>query len=231
MNTNTMNQMDLAIKPREKLEEKGVKALSDKELVMILIGKGSNGHTIEEVAEKVLKVLDKGSEPLLTDLKYISGMGQAKATAVLAALELGRRRPNRKTKVIRRPEDIWNEVKHYAERNQEQLLVLSFNGAGELLGIHVATVGLVDKVVMHPREIFAEAIKERAVSVVIVHNHPSGQLSPSQADRILTKRISTAGKLLGIKVLDHLIISTSGYYSFREMGEDMDDPILPPEED
>ena len=231
MNTNTINQMDLAIKPREKLEKKGVKALSDKELVMILIGKGSNGHTIEEVAEKVLKVLDKGSEPLLTDLKYISGMGQAKATAVLAALELGRRRPNRKTKVIRRPEDIWNEVKHYAERNQEQLLVLSFNGAGELLGIHVATVGLVDKVVMHPREIFAEAIKERAVSVVIVHNHPSGQLSPSQADRILTKRISTAGKLLGIKVLDHLIISTSGYYSFREMGEDMDDPILPPEDD
>ena len=231
MNTNTINQMDLAIKPIEKLEEKGVKALSDKELVMILIGKGSNGHTIEEVAEKVLKVLDKGSEPLLTDLKYISGMGQAKATAVLAALELGRRRPNRKTKVIRRPEDIWNEVKHYAERNQEQLLVLSFNGAGELLGIHVATVGLVDKVVMHPREIFAEAIKERAVSVVIVHNHPSGQLSPSQADRILTKRISTAGKLLGIKVLDHLIISTSGYYSFREMGEDMDDPILPPEDD
>ena len=231
MNTNTINQMDLAIKPREKLEEKGVKALSDQELVMILIGKGSNGHTIEEVAEKVLKVLDKGSEPLLTDLKYIPGMGQAKATAVLAALELGRRRPNRKTKVIRRPEDIWNEVKHYAERNQEQLLVLSFNGAGELLGIHVATVGLVDKVVMHPREIFAEAIKERAVSVVIVHNHPSGQLSPSQADRILTKRISTAGKLLGIKVLDHLIISTSGYYSFREMGEDMDDPILPPEDD
>ena len=231
MNTNTINQMDLAIKPREKLEEKGVKALSDKELVMILIGKGSNGHTIEEVAEKVLKVLDKGSEPLLTDLKYISGMGQAKATAVLAALELGRRRPNRKTKVIRRPEDIWNEVKHYAERNQEQLLVLSFNGAGELRGIHVATVGLVDKVVMHPREIFAEAIKERAVSVVIVHNHPSGQLSPSQADRILTKRISTAGKLLGIKVLDHLIISTSGYYSFREMGEDMDDPILPREDD
>ena len=231
MNTNTINQMDLAIKPREKLEEKGVKALSDKELVMILIGKGSSGHTIEEGAEKVLKVLDKGSEPLLTDLKYIPGMGQAKATAVLAALELGRRRPNRKTKVIRRPEDIWNEVKHYAERNQEQLLVLSFNGAGELLGIHVATVGLVDKVVMHPREIFAEAIKERAVSVVIVHNHPSGQLSPSQADRILTKRISTAGKLLGIKVLDHLIISTSGYYSFREMGEDMDDPILPPEDD
>ena len=231
MNTNTINQMDLAIKPREKLEEKGVKALSDKALVMILIGKGSSGHTIEEVAEKVLKVLDKGSEPLLTDLKYIPGMGQAKATAVLAALELGRRRPNRKAKVIRRPEDIWNEVKHYAERNQEQLLVLSFNGAGELLGIHVATVGLVDKVVMHPREIFAEAIKERAVSVVIVHNHPSGQLSPSQADRILTKRISTAGKLLGIKVLDHLIISTSGYYSFREMGEDMDDPILPPEED
>ena len=231
MNTNTINQMDLAIKPREKLEEKGVKALSDKELVMILIGKGSNGHTIEEVAEQVLKALDKGSEPLLTDLKYIPGMGQAKATAVLAALELGRRRPNRKTKVIRRPEDIWNEVKHYAERNQEQLLVLSFNGAGELLGIHVATVGLVDKVVMHPREIFAEEIKERAVSVVIVHNHPSGQLSPSQADRILTKRISTAGKLLGIKVLDHLIISTSGYYSFREMGEDMDDPILPPEDD
>ena len=231
MRTNTIDQMDLAIKPREKLEEKGVKALSDKDLVMILIGKGTSGHTLEEVAEKVLKVLDKTGEPLLTDLKYIPGMGQAKATSILAALELGRRRPSKKTKVIRRPEDIWNEVKHYAERNQEQLLVLSFNGAGELLSINVATVGLVDRVVMHPREIFAEAIKERAVSVVIVHNHPSGQLTPSQADRILTARISKAGKLLGIKVLDHLIISTNGYYSFREMGVDMDEPILPPDED
>ena len=99
------------------------------------------------------------------------------------------------------------------------------------MSINVATVGLVDRVVMHPREIFAEAIKERAVSVVIVHNHPSGQLTPSQADRILTARISKAGKLLGIKVLDHLIISTNGYYSFREMGVDMDEPILPPDED
>ena len=99
------------------------------------------------------------------------------------------------------------------------------------MSINVATVGLGDRVVMHPREIFAEAIKERAVSVVIVHNHPSGQLTPSQADRILTARISKAGKLLGIKVLDHLIISTNGYYSFREMGVDMDEPILPPDED
>ena len=231
MKEKTINEMDLAIKPREKLEEKGVKALSDKELVMVLIGKGSSGHSLEEVAEKVLKVLDKGGEPGLADLKYISGMGQAKATAVLSALELGRRKSLKKTKVIRRPEDIWNEVKHYAERNQEQLLVLSFNGAGELLGTHVATVGLVDKVVMHPREIFAEAIKERAVSVVIVHNHPSGQLNPSEADRILTGKIYTAGKLLGIKVLDHLIISTKGYYSFREMGENMEDPMLPPEDD
>ena len=106
MSTNTIDQMDLAIKPREKLEEKGVKALSDKDLVMILIGKGTSGHTLEEVAEKVLKVLDKTGEPLLTDLKYIPGMGQAKATSILAALELGRRRPSKKTKVIRRPEDI-----------------------------------------------------------------------------------------------------------------------------
>ena len=96
MSTNTIDQMDLAIKPREKLEEKGVKALSDKDLVMILIGKGTSGHTLEEVAEKVLKVLDKTGEPLLTDLKYIPGMGQAKATSILAALELGRRRPSKK---------------------------------------------------------------------------------------------------------------------------------------
>ena len=183
------------------------------------------------MAEKVLKVLDKTGEPLLTDLKYIPGMGQAKATSILAALELGRRRPSKKTKVIRRPEDIWNEVKHYAERNQEQLLVLSFNGAGELLSINVATVGLVDRVVMHPREIFAEAIKERAVSVVIVHNHPSGILTPSEADRILTVKITKAGSLLGIKVLDHLIISPTEYYSFREMGVPLDSYLDEDEDD
>ena len=142
----------LVERPREKLEEKGIQALSDKELVMLLISKGTQNHPIDEVAENVLKVLDKGSGCSLNALKFIPGMGQAKAAVVLAALELGRRRPSRKGKVLRTPKDIWNEVRHYAERNQEQLIVLSFNGAGELLDLHVATVGLVDKVVMHPRD-------------------------------------------------------------------------------
>ena len=209
--------------PREKIEERGVKSLSDKELIMLLVGSGSPGHSIADVAEDILTVLDRSGSPSVNSLKYIPGAGSAKASVVLAALELGRRRQEKKAKVLRRPEDIWQEVKHYAERNQEQLLVLSFNGAGELLDTTVATVGLVDKVVMHPREIFAEAIKERAVAVVIVHNHPSGCTEPSEADRFLTKKITAAGKLLGIKVLDHLIISKNGYYSFRERGDSMDE--------
>ena len=209
--------------PREKIEERGVKSLSDKELIMLLVGSGSPGHSIADVAEDILTVLDRSGSPSVNSLKYIPGVGSAKASVVLAALELGRRRQEKKAKVLRRPEDIWQEVKHYAERNQEQLLVLSFNGAGELLDTTVATVGLVDKVVMHPREIFAEAIKERAVAVVIVHNHPSGCTEPSEADRFLTKKITAAGKLLGIKVLDHLIISKNGYYSFRERGDSMDE--------
>ena len=221
----------LVERPREKLEEKGIQALSDKELVMLLISKGTQNHPIDEVAENVLKVLDKGSGCSLNALKFIPGMGQAKAAVVLAALELGRRRPSRKGKVLRTPKDIWNEVRHYAERNQEQLIVLSFNGAGELLDLHVATVGLVDKVVMHPREIFAEAINLRAVAVAIVHNHPSGILTPSVADRILTVKITKAGSLLGIKVLDHLIISPTEYYSFREMGVPLDSYLDEDEDD
>ena len=213
----------LAQGPREKIEERGVKALSDKELIMLLAGSGSSGHPVGEVAENILSVQDRSSSPSLNSLKYIPGVGSAKASIILAALELGRRRQEKKTKVLRRPEDIWQEVKHYAERSQEQLLVLSFNGAGELLDTTVATVGLVDKVIMHPREIFAEAIKERAVAVVIVHNHPSGCTSPSEADLFLTKKITAAGKLLGIKVLDHLIISKNGYYSFREHGDSLDE--------
>lgn len=213
---------EMAYGPREKLEEKGIRALSDKDLVMILIGKGSAGHRVDEVAENVLKVLDRNDECPINALKFIPGMGQAKACTVLAALELGRRRPSKRGKVLRTPKEIWNEVKHYAERNQEQLMVLSFNGAGELLDAHVATVGLVDRVVMHPREIFSEAIKDRAVAVVIVHNHPSGILTPSAADRSLTAKITKAGKLLGIKVLDHLIISPQSYYSFREMGDSLE---------
>lgn len=209
--------------PREKLEEMGVRALSDKELIMVLLSKGTQGHTLEEISQSVLGIIDKNNSPALSELKCIPGVGDAKASTILAALELGRRGPGKKTKVLKNPKDIWNEVRHYGERNQEQLLVLSFNGAGELISKTVATIGLVDRVVMHPREIFAKAIEERAVGVVIVHNHPSGNLRPSNEDRILTQKITSAGKLLGIKVVDHLIITAEGYYSFREKGERFDE--------
>lgn len=205
--------------PREKMERLGVKALSDKELLMILIGQSNTSETIEGICKEVLKILDKGQEITLSSLVFIPGVGKAKASAILSALELGRRKNNRRPKKILFPRDIYQEIRHYAEREQEQLIVMSLNGAHEVIDIRVATIGLINKTIVHPREVFAEPLKERATAIVIAHNHPSGTLTPSSEDKAVTKRIISAGQLLGISVIDHIIFSLDGYYSFLEHEE------------
>ena len=124
----------------------------------------------------------------------------------------------RKGVQLRSPKDIYDFVRHYAYEDQEQLIVIGFNGSGDVLCCDVVTKGLADKTVVHPREVFKNVIKNSGISIVMVHNHPSGNLLPSSADKDITEQISLASKVLGIRLLDHLIISTDGYYSFREQG-------------
>jgi len=206
--------------PRERLERLGVRSLSDRELLMILIGQGNGARGVGEISDDVLSLLDRGTSFPLMTLMNIPGVGRAKGAAILAALELGRRKNTRRPKQLLHPLDIFQEVRHYANRNsQEYLIVLSLNGAKEVLDITVATIGFVNRAFFHPREVFSEPLKKRATSIAIAHNHPSGQLQPSAEDRQVTRKIALAGEILGIDLVDHVIFTDNSYYSFLEHGE------------
>lgn len=207
-------------RPREKLQERGAAALSDLELMAVLVGKGTKGFDVMSVAERILKTLDASHGKLNgEELQKIEGVGPAKATLIDAALEFARRRIRPEGLKISFPPDVLPIIRHYADRKQEHFLCISLNGANEVITSRVVSVGLVNKTQVHPREVFADAITDRAAAIIVAHNHPAGDLLPSKEDREITKRLLTAGELLGIRLLDHIIFNQKGYYSFLEHDE------------
>lgn len=214
--TLSVREMPIQDRPREKMDEKGASALSDLELLMILLSSGSGVRKVNEIAADLLELLDCKPDPDIYEISQISGIGKAKASVISAALEIGRRRINRNGAVINCPRDIFMEVKHFANRQQEQMIIVVLNGAHEILNIFTATVGLVNRTLVHPREVFAEAISRRASAIAIAHNHPAGTTFPSEEDIKITQRIVKSGEILGIRVVDHIIFTTKDYYSFAE---------------
>jgi DNA repair protein RadC len=215
-----LQRMERVLPPREKLATYGAAHLSDRELLAVLLGTGTRGKPVARLAEEVLSVLDAASgSPDLRDLRLICGLGEAKSTLIAAALEFSRRILCPGTHRIRFPADVLPLVRHYADRKQEHFLSLSLNGAHEVSATRVVSVGLVNRALVHPREVFAEALGDRAAAVVVAHNHPSGNTEPSPEDREVTARLQKAGRTLGIAMLDHIIFSHAGYYSFLEQGE------------
>jgi DNA repair protein RadC len=204
-------------RPRERMQSKGAGALSDEELVAILLGFGTRGHDVMTVAGRIVKLVDEHhGRPDLAELQRLEGVGPAKATLIAAALEFARRRIRPEGIKIKTPVDVLPLVRHYADRKQEHFLCISLNGAHEVITTRVVSVGLVDKTPVHPREVFADPITDRASAVILAHNHPSGDLNPSREDLLLTRQLKEAGETLGIPVLDHIIFSQKGHYSFLE---------------
>lgn len=206
-------------RPREKLHAKGPEALTDQELLAVLLGSGTKGSDVLTVAGRILKVLDGNKELSLDELKKIEGVGPAKATLIAAALEFARRRIRPEGLKISFPADVLPLIRHYADRKQEHFLCVSINGANEVIKSRVVSVGLVNKTQVHPREVFADPITDRASAVIVAHNHPAGSLTPSKEDTEITKQLKAAGETLGIRLLDHIIFNQKGYYSFLEHGE------------
>lgn len=207
-------------RPREKLQEKGAQSLSDLELMAILVGKGTEGHDVIAVAERILKSLDSSHGKLrLDELQKIESVGPAKATLIAAALEFARRRIRPEGLKVSFPSDVLPLIRHYGDRKQEHFICISLNGANEVIAHRVVSVGLVNKTQVHPREVFADPIVDRASAVIVAHNHPSGELKPSKEDIELTKQLQAAGETLGIKLLDHIIFNQKDYYSFLENGQ------------
>ncbi|MDR0448349.1 MAG: DNA repair protein RadC [Treponema sp.] len=201
--------------PREKLLSGGPEALSDRELLSILLNTGIKGKNVRVLAEELLEKLDRsGNIPSLKELEKISGLGRSKASLVIAMLELGRRRWGMRETKICSPEDAYNLIRHYADRRQERFLCISLNGAHEVIAVRVVTVGLVNKTIVHPREVFSDPLQDRASAVCVAHNHPSGKLKPSEEDDEITLQLKSAANILSIRFLDHIIFSAEGYYSY-----------------
>ena len=206
-------------RPREKLAAKGPEALSDTELLAILLGSGVKGKNVFQVASAILKKLDNDQEKVdVKSLETIEGIGSARASTIIAALEFSRRRLIKDNVTIKKAEDVVPLIAHIAAKKQEHFLCLSLNGANELINNRVVTVGLLNSSQVHPREVFADVIADRAASVIVAHNHPSGSLKPSADDIKITKQLIDSAKILGISFLDHIIISNKGFISLKEKG-------------
>ena len=204
---------------RERLVREGAAALADRDLLAALLGTGMRGKGVFIVADEVLALIDGLPGPPDAELlARVQGIGRAKASAVAAALELGRRLYGLRDRRITSPRDVWPLVAHWADRKQERFICCSLNGAHEVIAARVVSVGLVNRTVVHPREVFADPLQDRACAVIVGHNHPSGRLEPSPEDIDITKRLSEAGELLGIALLDHVVFSGEGYFSFVEHG-------------
>jgi DNA repair protein RadC len=217
--TKTYGCLPSVERPREKLKTRGVASLSDSELLAILLNTGIRGKGVRALAEDLLSLLDNNKDiPSVREISRLQGVGQSKACAVAAMLEFGRRRYGSYSTRIKQPADIFTLVRHYADRKQERFITLSLNGAHEVLAVRIVTIGLVNKTIVHPREVFADIIQDRAAAFCVAHNHPSGQLESSSEDQEITCRLQSAAGILGLHFLDHIIFSENGWWSFKENG-------------
>jgi DNA repair protein RadC len=198
---------------QERLMAAGPEALSDNELLELFLGGGGAAEALRKKLE-----LDKGI-PSVTELSVLPGLNADKACAVAVMLEFCRRRWNFRGVRVKDADVLFSLLRHYADCSQERLISVSLNGAREVLAVRVVTVGLVNKAVVHPREIFADVITDRASALCIAHNHPSGLVSPSREDDEVTKNLVKAARILGISLLDHLIFSGDKFYSYHREGK------------
>lgn len=206
-------------RPREKLKEKGVSALSDAELVALILGSGNRDQDVMTLASKVAKIISQRQGNISIEaLSQVNGIGPAKASQIMAGFELARRHILKETVKVSEAKDVLPLLAEIAGKQQEYFVCISLNGANEVIQKRIVTVGLVDKTQVHPREVFADVITDRAASVILAHNHPSGELKPSEADIKMNRQLMDGAKLLGIKVLDHVIVSKKGYFSFSGEG-------------
>jgi DNA repair protein RadC len=217
--------LPLEARPRERLYREGPAALSDQELLSVALNTGIRGKNVTILAKELLEQLDREKAiPPVEELAGLDGLGRSKAGAIVAMLEFGRRKWGFAGTRIKCPADIYGVIRHHADRRQERFICLSMNGAHEVLAVRIVTIGLVNRTIVHPREVYADPILDRASAVAVAHNHPSGQLQPSEEDDEITSRLKTAAEILGIHFLDHLIFSETGYYSYNQKGRLSESP-------
>lgn len=205
-------------RPREKLEKYGTVKLADHELLAILLGSGIKGTNVLELSKKIVGLVGEiGIDSLtLKDLKTIKGLGDAKSMQIISALEFGRRQFIKAPAVIMTVEKAFELSADFRRSKKEHFVAFYLDSRNALIAREVISIGILDSAPAHPREIFEPALSYRAASVILVHNHPSGDTRPSSDDIHTTRRIREAGKLLGITLQDHIIVSENGYFPIDE---------------
>lgn len=222
----TIHDLPLPERPRERLLKLGAEALSGQEILALILGRGIKNESVMVTAQRLLSHfghLNGVAEASVEELSAIKGIGVAKATQIKAAFELSKRlqepSENWGKIVIKTPEDVMNQVKtRLRGKKKEHLLILLLDTRNHVIGITTVSIGSLDSSIVHPREVFKEAISNSAASVILVHNHPSGDPQPSDDDIKITRRLIEVGKIMGIEVLDHVIVGDGAYISMKNTG-------------
>lgn len=209
--------------PREQILEDGAESLSDRELLSAVLGTGCLGTPVQELAEMILKdgALESVARSSPRELRRVRGLGTARACQLLAAFEIGRRafgRPGAVEHPIRTPQDLLPLIQHYASARKEHFLAVLLNTRHFPMSVEIISVGSLNASIVHPREVFRPAITAGAASIILAHNHPSGDTSPSEDDLEITQRLCRVGEMAGIEVLDHVILGAGTPFSFKEAG-------------
>ena len=208
-------------RPREKLIAKGVENLKDSELLAILLRTGTKGKNVIEIASHILSKYSKKRLLQMTykDLAQITGIDSGKATTLLAAFELAKRTlevNDTNLPVVTTAKDSVAQLSDMRDLKKEHFVVLYLNAKNQLVHKETISMGTLNANLVHPREVFEPALKHSAAQIIAAHNHPSGDPKPSEDDLELTKRLAEAGKMMGIEVMDHVIVSKNSYFSFKE---------------
>ena len=219
-----MVDLPLHTRPREKLLSLGPGALAERELLAIILRTGTNKVSALGLAEELLAFfggLEGLAQASFEELVQVSGVGPAKAAQIMAALELGRRAQTTKVRPgvqILSSQDVARFMAEMVDFDREHFRILLLNTKNRVMSIQTVSIGSLASAIVHPRELFKEAIRRSAAALILVHNHPSGDPAPSREDIRLTGRLVEAGKLLGIEILDHVIVGRNRYCSMREEG-------------
>jgi len=206
-------------RPREKLIQYGPARLSNKELLAIILRTGGKNESVIELSGRVIRNCKAENLPSVSyaEIRKIPGIGPAKACEILACFELGRRLLKGKvSSLFLKPEDVWKELKDIRELKKEHFVIFYLDSRNQEIKREIISVGSLNASLVHPREVFEPAVKNLAAQVILAHNHPSGNPEPSRDDLEINRRLVEAGKILGIEVIDHIIVTATGYLSFKE---------------
>ncbi|MFA6383987.1 MAG: DNA repair protein RadC [Candidatus Omnitrophota bacterium] len=223
MNNITIHDLPRVERPREKLIRYGPDRLTNAELLAVILRTGSRRENVLALAARILRVITFARLPHATrdDLARLSGIGPAKACGLLASVELGKRMFESKKAGIGQllsPRDVFDGLRDIRESKKEHFVVFFLDTRNQQIKREIISVGTINASLVHPREVFEPAVKHLAVQVILAHNHPSGDLEPSEEDLDVNRRLTEAGKILGIEVLDHVIVTRTAFKSFRDGG-------------